>query len=164
MKNLPPKALKYLKLLHLLCAIMWAGGAMALFVVLCSTRPSSPEACYIRSLCARRIDDFLIIPGAVAITLTGVVYGVWTNWGFFKHRWLAVKWALTMALILVGTFVVGPWVNGNVHAPEDIGDYAAHPEAFARNVALTIRWGAVLLAGLLFVVWVSVAKPWAKRK
>jgi len=164
MKKLPPKALKYLKILHLFCTIMWVGGALAMLMVLGFTHPTSPEACHIRSLCAQKIDDFLIIPGAIAITFTGVVYGFWTNWGFFKHRWLTVKWVLTIAMILMGTFVIGPWVNGNVHALENIENYTIHHETFARNVAQTIRWGTIQTLGLLFLVWISVTKPWTKKK
>ena len=53
----------------------------------------------------RLIDDIVVIPGAILTVVTGVIYGMFTNWGFFKHKWIIVKWILGITIIIVGIFV-----------------------------------------------------------
>lgn len=38
------------------------------------------------------IDYAIVIPGAILAVATGIIYGIFTKWGFFKHRWITVKW------------------------------------------------------------------------
>lgn len=54
------------------------------------------------NLSMKFVDDWIIIPGAMGSLLTGVLYTVFTRWGWFKHRWITVKWAITIFGILFG--------------------------------------------------------------
>ena len=116
---------------------------------------------YMRSLATKRLDDLLIIPGALGCLLTGIIYGIWTNWGFFKHRWLTIKWILTVAAVLFGTFIMGPWVDGNIY--EDVAKYTMENSEFFSNVHNTIVWGGVQIFALLFLIAISVLKPWRSK-
>ena len=40
------------------------------------------------------ISDNIIKWGAIGTLLVGFTYGFFTNWGFFKHRWVGVKFVL----------------------------------------------------------------------
>lgn len=164
MKKLKGSGIKILKVVHLLFACMWIGGAMAMTFLLMKTSPQESHEMYMRSLVLKEIDDWLVIPGALGCFVTGIVYGIWTNWGFFKYRWITVKWIFTVAMILVGTFLMGPWVNGNVYPVEEIARYTAGNEEFFYNVSQNTIWGSIQLAALLFVVVVSVFKPWKSKK
>lgn len=44
--------------------------------------------------------------------MTGLIYGLFTNWFFFKHRWVTAKWILTILAIFSGTFMLGVWEGG----------------------------------------------------
>ena len=46
------------------------------------------------NLSMKLIDDFVIIPGGVGSLLTGLLYSIFTNWGWFKHKWVTTKWAI----------------------------------------------------------------------
>ncbi len=111
MRKLSSKRLKYLRYLHLLGVVLWIGGVLALTVVLLFTRPMTPEGIYIRSYCVKLIDDILIIPGGIGLLVTGIVYGIWSKWGFFKHRWITVKWIITAFMVILGAFALGNWVK-----------------------------------------------------
>jgi hypothetical protein len=37
------------------------------------------------------IDDFIITTSAFGVLLTGSIYALFTNWGFFKHKWIIGK-------------------------------------------------------------------------
>lgn len=165
MKKITGRGLKVLKTVHLLLAFMWIGGALAMMLLMLATSPAESHEMYMRSLALKMIDDWLIIPGATGTFLSGIVYGAWTNWGFFRHRWLVVKWILTVVMILLGTFLMGPWVNGNVYPTAEIGRYTADNAVFFDNVSRTMLCGAMQSAMLIIVVVISVFKPWkAKRK
>ena len=46
--------------------------------------------------------------GAQGIILLGLTYGFFTPWGFFKQRWLTVKWILfTIQTIVISVYK--PW-------------------------------------------------------
>ena len=164
MTQLGSKGLKRLKMIHLFCAVMWIGGAVALCMVLFLTDPENGSEAHMRSLVLKVIDDFIIIPGAVGNLLAGVIYGVWTKWGFFKQRWLTAKWILTVAQVLFGTFVLGPWVNANVKLAGELGDAVLIDPLFLHNVMMSKFWGSVQTACLLLYIVISVLKPWKKTR
>jgi hypothetical protein len=112
----------------------------------------------------RFIDDFVIIPGAMGSLFTGLIYSLWTNWGFCTYRWVMVKWAITLFGVFFGTFFLGPWLNGMEEISGRIGDAALADPVYLHNKAMNM-WGALLqVTGLAAAVAVSVIKPWGKRK
>ena len=161
MKTLGTKGIKYLKIAHLFFVIVWFGGGIALSVSAIASIAQSNDAIYMRSLILQIIDDYLIIPGAIGCLLTGLIYGIWSKWGFFKHRWLTVKWILTAFSILFGTFILGPWINNNVDLSKNINDIAT--SEIAHNLSMTQIWGTLQLSMLLIMVIISVLKPWKKK-
>lgn len=164
MKKISGQGIKILKIVHLLLAFMWIGGALSMMLLLLALSPQESHEMYIRSFALKIIDDWLIIPGAIGILITGIIYGIWTNWGFFKYRWIVVKWIFTVVMISAGTFLMGPWVNGNVYPVQDIPNYTPDNYAFLLNVERTILCGSMQLALLLVTIIVSVLKPWKAKK
>lgn len=163
MKKLSSQGVKVLKMFHLLFAILWIGGGLALTIVLFSVQPETGDELYMKSRILQIIDDFLIIPGAMVSFLIGVIYGVWTNWGFFKHKWITVKWIMTLLQILFGTFVLGPWINQNVEIAHLLRDNALSDATLLHNLHMSKIWGTTQVAILIitFIV-ISVQKPWKK--
>lgn len=162
MIKLNAKGLKALKVLHLLCAVLWAGGAIGMMVLLTSVKPSGEQEMYMYALALKTIDDYLIIPGANGCVVTGLIYGIFTHWGFFKHRWLVVKWVFTLFMMASGTFLMGPCVNGNVYPADKLSDYVTNAAAYWDNISQTVFWGTIQLACLFLVIVLSVYKPWKK--
>ena len=165
MKKITGKSPKVLKIFHLLFAVMWTGGALCMIVLMLATSPQDSHELYMRSLALKLIDDWVIIPGGTGITISGIIYGIWTNWGFFKHRWITVKWILVVFMMLSGTFLMGTWVNNNVYPVENISNYTLENSEFFSNVAQTVFWAIIQITCLIAVVIISVFKPWkAKTK
>ncbi|MCC8173868.1 MAG: hypothetical protein LIO65_05680 [Odoribacter sp.] len=84
MKKLNAKGMKVLKICHLLFVMMWVVGVIAMGVV-GLIRPESGDELYMTLFITRIIDDVLVIPGAMLTVVTAIIYGINTNWGFFKH-------------------------------------------------------------------------------
>ena len=161
MKTLSANGQKWLKFFHVLCSICWIGSAIGMNVLKHALDPATPEARQLLASTLLVLDDLLLYVGVCGCLVTGLLYGVCTKWGFFRHGWLTAKWVLTLAMILLGTFVLGPAVQGNVHA--DTTWYAAHPAEYAAHLAVTARWGGVQLVLLLTVLYLSVFKPKGRR-
>jgi uncharacterized membrane protein len=163
MRRLSVRGQRWLKIVHLVFACAWLGGALALLLILFLARPAGGDELYAVQLCMTIVDDFLIIPGALGCLFTGVLYGIATNWGFFRHRWLTVKWIATVTVISFGTFWLGPWLNANAALAKAERAAAWMNPDFVHNQAMNMACGPVQLVVLVGLVWVSVAKPWKKR-
>ena len=42
----------------------------------------------------------VVMPAAIFTIVQGVVYGSFTNWGFFKYKWILFKWVLAVLVTL----------------------------------------------------------------
>ena len=162
MKKLPPQAIKILKMFHIFFAFCWVISALVLCGLLFMTHPESGDELYMRSLIVKIIDDYFIIPGAIGALITGLIYSIGTNWGFFKHTWITVKWIMTILQVAFGTFVLGPFVDNNVPLTDRLRDAALTDSIVLNNILTTQIWGTVQLSLLLFMVVISVQKPWRK--
>ena len=161
MAKLGRTGLRTLKVLHLLTAGLWVGGAFALNLML--LLPGSPETggqLVGYSEACKFVDDLVIIPGAVGCLVTGLLFSLLSPWGFFRHRWLAVKWILTVFCILFGTFYLGPRVNGQPPLALAEGLSALANPIYLENRSGNILGGLIQMALIVFMVAVSVVKPW----
>jgi hypothetical protein len=152
--------MSWLKGAHLLFVCLWVGGALGVMVI--QNGGGTDEALFGRDVAARLVDDFVVIPGAMGSLLTGLVYSLFTPWGFFRHRWVAVKWFITLYGVLFGTFFLGPWLNSLAPVSAKLGGGAMGDYAYMRARDLNSFWGGVQICTLLFALVISVLKPWRK--
>lgn len=162
--KLSTRGQKILKIIHLVCAIAWIGSAIVMNMLRHLVDVDSNEAMYYVAVVLDAVDMDILVPGAILCLLTGVVYGLFTPWGFFKHRWIVVKWILTIFMILFGTFYMGPRVSDNVVIASELVSGVGDAASYWRNVADCAWSGALQILLLAVIVVVSVFKPWKKRK
>ena len=162
MKKFNANQTRILKIIHILFFIMWIGGGLGLIALMFLATPILPDDIYMKFRSMQVIDDFLIIVGAFGCLITGIIYGAFTNWGFFKHNWLIVKWIMTVLQMLFGTFALGPWLNGNVDIALELRGAALSNPEFLSNIMNIKTWGTLQVALLLFMAVISVIKPWRK--
>jgi hypothetical protein len=143
---------------------MWIGGGVGLTTLMFIADPLLPDDIYMKFRSMQVIDDYLIVPGAIGCLLVGIIYGVFTNWGFFKHNWLIVKWIMTILKMLFGTFALGPWLNNNVDIACSLRGAALSNPEFLNNIMNIKIFGTIQVSLLLFMAVISVLKPWRKKK
>ncbi len=161
MKKLTRSQQNLLKFLHLVTAGLWLSCVFILALLpLIAMRLSSGDEIYLYNLVYHFIDMFILTPAAVLTLCTGLCYSIFTQWGFFRHGWLIYKWIITVAIVLTGTFYLGPLVS-------DMLDIADAERSAALQNAYYIRGQAIGLVAallntllLLAAVMVSVYKPW----
>lgn len=164
MKTLGTKGLKFLKIAHLLFAIMWIGGVMALVSLQLGQTPQGSEMIYITAQSHLIVDEFFLIPGGIGIILTAILYGSFTKWGFFKQRWLIVKWCLTLLLVVLGAGYMGVIIKDNMVYAQKILTRNADSNIFFDNVHNVAIAGITQLICFVFILAISVVKPLKKQK
>ena len=165
MKKFSFRGQRILKIIHLLLAGLWIGGAFSICLMTAALGPGQSGGELLGYDLARKfVDDFIIIPGAMGCLMSGLFISLTTPWGFFKHRWVAVKWILTVACIIFGTFYLGPRTNGQPPLTIEMGLAAAADPVYLANRLENIVGGLVQMAVLIFMVVISVLKPWKRAK
>ena len=96
--------------------------------------------------------------------LTGILYSTFSNWGFFKHKWMVVKWIVTVAAILFGTFYLGPWETTMMEISGKLGMSALTDPSYLYNQRMNLFFGALQCLILMTTVFISIFKPWKKKK
>ena len=164
MKNLSVKEMKALKVIHLICAIAWFGSAISMNLLRHLVAVEDAAGMYWMAEILEAIDMKILVPGAVGCLVTGIIYGAFAHWGFFKHRWLTVKWVLTIFMILFGTFYMGPLVKENVVTGKAIMEGGGDVLRYWRNVTANAYAGLLQIILLTIVTVISVYKPWKKKQ
>ncbi|MDR2502887.1 MAG: hypothetical protein LBD82_00635, partial [Deltaproteobacteria bacterium] len=104
-----------------------------------------------------------VIFGVLGCLLTGLIYGLFPDWGFFRQRWLALKWLILLVAVTSGTFFLGEWEKAMLALSEEYG-LAALRRADFTAIRSRHLWGTMLqLSMLFFVLFLSVFKPWRKK-
>lgn len=139
---------------HVVVSLGWMGAGLA-NVVLAMTGGYTSDA-DIRRVCYQMIstiDTFLVIPGAFAALVSGIVLSLVTPWGLVRYWWVLSKLVLTVVVIAYSTFGLGVWVETSI-ATTSLRDVES-------PVAGPLAYGTLPnIVAFLFMTWVSVAKPW----
>jgi hypothetical protein len=154
---------KLLKILHIYFGGIWCGGAASLFAIHCLYFPNSGPELYARNMSLIFIDYFIIIPAAIGSCVTGVLYSQMTKWGYLRYHWVIVKWVCTIFFIIIGFIWFVPWLNEMVEVTKPLRDNPVID--YSRyDVSTYIHMGMTVLQTvlLLFLVIISVLKPWGR--
>jgi len=95
--RLKKKGLQWLRVLHILSASIWFGSVVCIggLAAICFFRLSERDFLTIAPMIPELYRS-LVLPFAVFTIIQGIVYGVFSDWGFFKHRWVLLKWCLVL--------------------------------------------------------------------
>ncbi|CCQ46074.1 putative membrane protein [Pseudarthrobacter siccitolerans] len=156
MKIMPPVVRKAALTVHIISSVGWL-GAIAAFLVLAiagltSTDPQLVCAAYVGM---NLVGWMIIFPLSLASLISGIVHGLGTVWGLFRHYWVLIKLiitALATALLLVHLQPVSAMAE--MALATDLGP----PDMNGMRVQLVFDAGAAILA-LLVTSVLSVYKP-----
>lgn len=163
MKKIGAKGQKWLKGFHIFFGCLWAGAAVCLVLTQAGISATDGKMLYGIDVTRKFIDDFIIIPGAIGSLATGLIYSIFTNWGFFKHNWITVKWIINIGGVIFGTFWLGPWLNGCPPISKELGMKALSDPTYIHNMTMNKWFGTAQALTIILAVFISVLKPWKKR-
>ncbi|HNV49101.1 MAG TPA: hypothetical protein PKJ16_18820, partial [Spirochaetota bacterium] len=87
-----------------------------------------------------------------------------TPWGWFRHRWITVKWIICCYGVIVGTYPLGPWLAEMVAIADRAGLGAFADPVYRHNRTMLMILGTVQTGTLVFACFVSALKPWRNRR
>ncbi len=125
--------------------------------------PSGQSDLYVLNRAAGIINDWIVIPSAFGSLPTGLLESWLTPWGFFKHRWVTVKWIMTVAIIVGSEAVTAPWDREMEAISRVEGLMSVQNPAYLQYQLLVNATGAGKVATLLAITALSVLKPWRRR-
>jgi len=167
MKRIGAAGRKWLNGTHIFFASAWMGAAICLTLLRLLTWTNDVQAdgdiLYAVNVALKLIDDAVIIPAALGTLLTGLLISIYTPWGFFRHRWVTVKWAVTVLAILFGTFFLGPWVNELTSLTDEFRTVSVVESRFQVLMMHHTLWGGIQTTILIATVFISALKPWGKQ-
>ena len=165
MKKISASQQKLLKSIHLLAIAVWLSCVilLALMPVL-SSRISTGDELYMYNLIYHFIDMDVLTPAAILTLVTGLVYSIFTRWGFFKHGWLIYKWVVTLGIIVIGTFYLGPMVDNLLEISDHQRMVALDDPYYTHGIRVGLWAGVINSVLLVFAVAFSVFKPWKNLK
>jgi hypothetical protein len=101
MKKLSANKIKWLKILHLFIIAMWIGTGFVLGVISWVGPTLMKNGLNTVYSIMEFLDTYLMRPLVIGTLITGLAFSIFTNWGFFKHRWITVKWGVLIIQILI---------------------------------------------------------------
>jgi hypothetical protein len=95
--TLTPSLRKFVLTVHLTFSVGWVGAVIA-YLALGVSAATSQDALTIRAawIAMELTGWFVIVPLALAALLTGLILGLGTPWGLFRHYWVVITLLLTI--------------------------------------------------------------------
>jgi hypothetical protein len=150
-RRLAPRWRKLLLTTHIGASVGLLGtDAAVLLLAVTGAQGRDPGTVY---PAAQLIGSLVLVPAALLSLITGVLLGLLTPWGLFRHWWVTAKLALTTAGAVLSIVVLTPALTGLAEAGE--------------AVSTAQRWELVRDSGaasvvLLVTLALSVYKPFGR--
>lgn len=150
---------------HIVFAALWTGTVLCMVLIAFRNRTTSDaDVLYALNSVINLLDDFIVIPASIGSVVTATILCWGTNYGFFKFYWVIVKWFLTVALMIFGTFWLFPWANAATSISE-----VERLQAFANPLYVFDTKGGLMgcmiqVLCLFIIIGISVLKPWGRRE
>lgn len=160
MKKMSEKNEKILKIVHLAAMSIWFSSLFIMFAI-CITIPNlkSSDTFYYAHYINSIIDFRILTPAAILTFLTGVIYGIFTKWKVKENKWLKIKVLITVILILLGTFWLGPTLSDMTTTAEKEGFSLLTNESYLTKLHLITWFSAINAIILFFAIAISTFKP-----
>ncbi|MDF3144262.1 MULTISPECIES: DUF2269 domain-containing protein [unclassified Streptomyces] len=138
---------------HVVAAASWLGltlGLLALGITAATTGSAVTVEASVRAM--KLFADWLLLPVAFLTLVSGLVLSLGTQWGLARHRWVYVKFWVTLATTTATVFALRPGVNSAVAAVAGGGPL---PDAG------DVLFGPIVsLSAYVFMTVISILKPW----
>ena len=164
MKRLKGSYLSIVKTLHLLFVTSYFGGLAASLVILGSGAAgridAGPDESYIMIY---RINTFVVYYSLFGLTITAIIYGLYSKWGILKHRWIIIKWLLLFVIAGIYIGAYKPSING-IAALSSGGQVAGETiNPFTDLFRKSLVTNVLILSLLLIIFFISTLKPFGTR-
>jgi len=101
MVYLPAKGLKAMRTIHIIASQIWFGAVVCIFgfAFYCFNNTDAKVFLVLAPIIPR-LYRMVVMPAALVCVAQGVVYGLFSKWGFVKFRWVLAKWVMLVLVVL----------------------------------------------------------------
>jgi len=154
---------QWLKSIHLIVSVIWLGAAISMNLLRYAWTPFASGDLYAVDHAIGVIDNMVVVPAAWLSLITGLFESWFTSWGFFKFRWVTVKWILTVAVMIYAPLFISRWDRGVQAISRVEGLQALFNPTYIEYRSLYAWSGLALIAILAFMSVISTLKPWMRH-
>jgi uncharacterized membrane protein len=162
-RALGPKSKQWLKGLHITFSVVWLGAAICMNVLRFAWTPTSDGEIYAVNQMVVVLDEWVIIPSALGALATGALESWMTPWGFFRYRWVSIKWIVTVAVMLYAPLFQAQWAKEMAAISKLEGLMALQNPVYVQLWSRYAASGLLMILGLSALPIVSSVKPWMKH-
>ncbi|MGQ4447592.1 DUF2269 domain-containing protein [Streptomyces griseus] len=132
---------------HVAVSVSWLGLTVGLLTLgLTAFLTGDPATASAATRAMKVFSDWLVVPVALLSLVSGLVLALGTPWGLARHRWVWIKFWLTLITTGLSIFSLRPGI-----------DAAVADEVVDINLVIA---PSVATATYLFITAISVLKPW----
>jgi hypothetical protein len=162
-RKITPTTRKWLLLLHIVVSVGWLGlnvGNLTLAITGLTTDDAGTQHAAFKAM--HLIGGTLLVPVSLLAFTSGLALSLLTRWGLFRHRWVLVKFTLTLIAVVLIPVSLLPGLRElsamvDATAPDRLTD--------AGGVGLDLlAAGLVSTTMYLTNAVLSVMKPWGRTR
>ncbi|MFL0196236.1 FMN-binding protein [Clostridium sp. WILCCON 0269] len=156
---------KIVKTFHIILAASIFGSLLSILIIFMVKQNCHmiTENIFAVDLSILRIFTWGVNYAFFALMLTSFIFGLFTEWGFVKYRWIIFKWMIVLSMFAVTCFGLGPAINGMT----SIADAGLNSSTMSREYLnfqqRAVVFNAVEIVAILLIFVISVFKPWGIR-
>lgn len=154
---------RWLKSAHLNLSVIWLGGAICMNILRFAWVPSGNGDLYAVDHAILVLDHWVVVPSALGSLLTGSLESWLTTWGFFKYRWVILKWIVTVAMMIYAPLLQAQWAREIESISRVEGLLALQNPIYLQDRFLYVLSGIALITALSTLSIISTFKPWMKK-
>jgi hypothetical protein len=102
----------------------------------------------------------VVLPAAMVCIIQGIIYGIFTKWGFIQFRWVLAKWIMVLLVVLssgIGGIGQMSTILDNVQ-----GNNIERIRLNDGKIILIMIGGQILILCIMTII--SIIKPKDKRR
>jgi uncharacterized membrane protein len=160
MKKLSSKSYKIVKIVHILSSSVWIGAGFAGLFLLTAVLSKDNLSQILSAV--HYIDLLIIIPANLITCISGIIFSAFTEWGFFKHRWIVLKYIINAVPLICGGILFAPSIVNMLSIVNEMGENALSNPSFILSKNIFTGAFIVMLLLLIAALFLAVIKPKCK--
>jgi hypothetical protein len=102
MEIITGRLLRIIKIIHIICSQIWFGTIWCIFIyaLYCFNNNFEKEIAIKYIEIIPFLYQKIVLPFGLFCIIQGIFYGIFTQYGFIKYKWIIGKWILAISVIL----------------------------------------------------------------
>jgi len=161
--NLPPKAVKILTTLHLICLglVMGAAAGVLTSLRLMYTRGDNLDHLTADAYQATLVNG-LFMWALYGLLASAIAFSLFSSWGFFRHTWVVLRWVGMALIVLCSAIWLIPAVDGMAALSDGLYSIPDAGERYSSLFRQAFTMACVVIGIGVILMGLSVFKPFGQ--